>query len=175
MPYEDSKRNLEATYEHNVRSRVLVPIFAYPSLFRMRFKLPDDYDFTYFSDKEESVFKVNSTQDGSTVMPEEPFSIVDKTKLITSLGFKRFLIDFSNTKVTRSQIKAITLSMTKGQPLPGISRFNWKDGFYSPKQMEEYKAQNERAKAAANTPNSNPRGNGNGRRPNNKNYRGKRK
>ena len=175
MPYEDSKRNLEATYEHNVRSRVLVPIFAYPSLFRMRFKLPEDYDFTYFSDKEESVFKVNSTEDGSSVMPEEPFSIVDKTNLISSLGFKRFLIDFSKTKVTRSQIKAITLSMTKGQPLPGISRFNWKDGFYSPKQMEEYKAQNERAKNATSTPNSNTRGNGNGRRPNNKNYKGKRK
>ena len=38
--------------------------------------------------------------------------------------------------------------MTKGQPLPGISRFNWKDGFYSPKQMEEYKASAERAQAA---------------------------
>ena len=30
--------------------------------------------------------------------------------------------------------------MTKGQPLQGVSRFNWKDGFYSPQQMEEYKA-----------------------------------
>ena len=83
MPYENSRRNLEATYEANVRSRVLVPIFAYPALFRMRFKLPSDYDFTYFEDKEESVFKVNSTQDGSFVMPEEPFSIVDKSNFIS--------------------------------------------------------------------------------------------
>ena len=169
MPYEDSKRNLEATYEHNVRARVLVPIFAYPALFRMRFKLPD-YDFTYFNDKEESVFKLNSTEDGSTVMPEEPFSIADKTKIISQAGFKRFLIDFSNTKVTRSQIKAITLSMAKGQPLPGISRFNWKDGFYSPKQMEEYKAQNERAKANGTQPR--PSTNGKGAK---KNFKGKRK
>ena len=150
MPYENSRRNLEATYEPKVRSRVLVPIFAYPSLFRMRFKLPEDYDFTYFQDKEDSVFKVNSTNDGSYVMPEEPFSIVDKIKPITASGFKRFLIDFSKTKVTKSQIKAITLSMNKGQPLPGVSRFNWKDGFYSPKQMEEYKASNERAMAQKN-------------------------
>ena len=111
----------------------------------MRFKLPKDYDFTYFEDKEETIFKVNSTQDGSFVMPEEPFCITDKVDHITSAGFKRILIDFSKTKVSRSQIKAITTSMAKGQPLPGISRFNWKDGFYSPQQMEEYKAAAERA------------------------------
>ena len=144
MPYENSRRNLEATWEQNVRSRVLVPVFAYPALFRMRFKLPSDYDFTYFEDKEEKVFKVNSTPDGSFVMPEEPFSIVDKTAFIKQAGFKKILVDFSKTKVSRSQIKAITTSMSKGQPLPGISRFNWKDGFYSPQQIEEYKAANER-------------------------------
>ncbi len=147
MPYEDSRRNLEATWEQNVRSRVLVPVFAYPALFRMRFKLPSDYDFTYFEDKEEKVFKVNSTADGSFVMPEEPFCIVDKVQFIKSSGFKKILIDFSKTKVSRSQIKAISTSLAKGQPLQGISRFNWKDGFYSPQQMEEYKAANERRAA----------------------------
>lgn len=145
MPYENSRRNLESTYDEKVRSRVLVPVFAYPALFRMRFKLPSDYDFTYFEDKEETVFKVNSTPDGSFVMPEQPFSILDKVNFITSSGFKKILIDFSKTKVTRSQIKAITTSMAKSQPLPDISRFNWKDGFYNPQQMEEYKAAAERA------------------------------
>ena len=148
MPYENSRRNLEATWEPNVRSRVLVPVFAYPALFRMRFKLPSDYDFTYFEDKEEKVFKVNSTADGSFVMPEEPFCIADKVQFINSSGFKKILVDFSKTKVTRSQIKAITTSMIKSQPLQGISRFNWKDGFYSPQQIEEYKAANERLAAA---------------------------
>ncbi|MBR5400589.1 MAG: U32 family peptidase [Treponema sp.] len=158
MPYENSRRNLEATWEQNVRSRVLVPVFAYPALFRMRFKLPSDYDFTYFEDKEEKVFKVNSTADGSFVMPEEPFCIADKAAYIKSSGFKKILLDFSKTKVTRSQIKAITVSMAKGQPLNGISRFNWKDGFYSPQQMEEYKAANERrAQAKARSSGKNAR------------------
>lgn len=145
MPYENSRRNLESTYDEKVRSRVLVPVFAYPALFRMRFKLPSDYDFTYFEDKEETVFKVNSTPDGSFVMPEQPFSILDKVNFITSSGFKKVLIDFSKTKVTRGQIKAITTSMAKSQPLPDVSRFNWKDGFYNPQQLEEYKAAAERA------------------------------
>lgn len=145
MPYENSRRNLEATFDANVRARVMVPIFAYPALFRMRFKLPSDYDFTYFEDKEEKCFKVNSTIDGSFVMPEEPFSIVDKVNFINQAGFKRVLIDFSKTKVNRSQIKAISTSMIKAQPLPDVSRFNWKDGFYSPEKIEEFKAANERA------------------------------
>lgn len=150
MPYENSRRNLEATWDESVRSRVLVPVFAYPALFRMRFKLPSDYDFTYFEDKEETLFKVNSTVDGSFVMPEQPFSILDKVNFITSSGFKKILIDFSKTKVTRSQIKAIMTSMTKSQPLPDVSRFNWKDGFYNPQQLEEYKAATERAAARKN-------------------------
>ena len=144
MPYENSRRNLESTFDANVRSRVLIPIFAYPALFRMRFMLPEDYDFTYFEDKEEKVFKVVSSIDGSFVMPEEPFSITDKLNFIKQSGFNKFLIDFSKTKITRGQLKAIMSSITKGQPLQDCSRFNWKDGFYSPQQMEEYRLANER-------------------------------
>lgn len=142
MPYENSRRNLEATFDSSVRSRVLVPVFAYPTLFRMRFKLPADYNFTYFEDKEDSVFKTNSTKDGSFVMPEEPFSTLDKVQFIYNSGFKRILIDFAKTKVSRSQIKSVLTSLTKAIPLPDVSRFNWKDGFYSPKQMEEYRSSN---------------------------------
>ncbi len=138
-PYENSKKNLEGIYEPKVRDRVLLPVYAYPALFRMRFKLPKEYDFTYFSDKEEVAFKVNSTADGSFVMPEAPFSIVDKTSALQSEGFKRFLLDFSKTKVGRQEVKAVQLSLAKQKPLEGVSRFNWKEGFYtiSP---EDYKA-----------------------------------
>lgn len=148
MPYEDSRKNLEATYDLNVRSRVLVPVFAYPALFRIRFKLPDDYGFTYFSDKEEEKFKVVSSEDGSFVMPELPFSLLDKTELLSQSGFKKILIDFSKTKLSKGQIKNVSSSLFKKQPFPEVNRFNWKDGFYDPLQMEEYKASNERAAAA---------------------------
>ena len=39
-------------------------------------------------------------------------------------------------------------SLIKKQPLPEVSRFNWKDGFYNPEKLEEYKAAAERAAAA---------------------------
>lgn len=144
-PVENSYANLQATFEKNVRDRVLVTTYAYPTLFRMRFKLPKSYDFTYFTDKEEMEFKVNSTPDGSFVMPEAPFSIVDKIEMLDHEGFHRVLIDFSKTKVSRGELKLVKTAMLKKLPVPETSRFNWKDGFYSPERMEECRASNERA------------------------------
>nr|WP_318659563.1 peptidase U32 family protein [uncultured Treponema sp.] len=150
-PYENSRHNLEDTYDMPFRARVLVPVFAYPALFRMRFKLPKDYDFTFFSDKEGMNFKVNSTPDGSFVMPEAPFSIIDRADYLAGQGFKRILIDFSKTKVQKTHFKQVYSALIKKQSLPETSRFNWKDGFYSPEKLESYKAIDEmrREKKAA--------------------------
>ena len=81
-------------------------------------------------------------------MPEAPFSIVDKVETLNSSGFKRILLDFSRTRVTRQELKAITNSMLKKQAVSETSRFNWKDGFYNPEKIEIYKAMNEKAEAA---------------------------
>jgi len=145
-PLENSRQNLEATFDRPVRARSMITVFAYPALFRMRFKLPKPYDFTYFSDKEGMQFKVNSTPDGSFAMPENPFSIIDKVEFMHSAGFSRFLIDFSKTKVSKGLFKQVSNAFYKNQVLPETSRFNWKDGFYSAEQIEEYKAAAENEK-----------------------------
>ncbi|WP_191014106.1 peptidase U32 family protein [Treponema zioleckii] len=144
-PLENSWDNIKATYEMNVRDRVMITVYAYPALFRMRFKLPESYDFMYFKDKEEMIFKISTTSDGTVVMPENPFSVADKVSMLNTDGFNRILIDFSKTKLTRQEMKGITTSMLKKQPVPETSRFNWRDGFYNPERIEEYKAMNERA------------------------------
>ncbi|WP_318714237.1 peptidase U32 family protein [Treponema sp.] len=144
-PAENSERNLNDTFEtENERSRVLVSVFSYPVLFRMRFKLPKDYDFTYFSDKERMGFKVNSTDDGSFVMPEAPFSLLDKMDSLKTKGWKRQLIDFSKTKVTKGDIRGLLNLLQNHGYVDGCSRFNWKDGFYNPEKMEAYQAANAR-------------------------------
>ena len=130
-PLENSKDNLLETFSVEQRKRVLVTIFAYPALFRMRFKLPESYDFMYFSDRKGSFFKALSTPDGSFVLPENPFSITDKQNYLKSTGFSRFLIDLSKTDVKRNELKQIMSSFNSGKPLPETDRFNWKEGFYS--------------------------------------------
>ena len=149
MPFENSEKNLSETFENSgERSRVLVPVFAYPTLFRMRFKLPKDYDFTFFADKEGTSFKVNSTVDGSFVMPEAPFSIIEKMESLKSKGWKRQLIDFSKTKTSKSDLKDLMGLMNRRVHIDGSSKFNWKDGFYDPEKMEAYQASNARAAQA---------------------------
>ena len=148
-PAENSQDNLEECFEGKERSRVLVSVFSYPTLFRMRFKLPKDYDFTYFSDKESVGFKVNSTEDGSFVMSEYPFSLLDKMDVLKNRGWTHQLIDFSKTRVLKSDIKDMLSIIQKREFIPGASRFNWKDGFFNPEKMEAYKAISQQQKLNA--------------------------
>lgn len=151
-PAENSEKNLEAIFENSAeRSRVLVSVFSYPVLFRMRFKLPGDYDFTYFSDKEGMGFKVNSTPDGSFVMPEYPFSLLDKMETLKSKGWTHQLIDFSKTKILKSDIRNLVSIIQKHEFIEGASRFNWKNGFYNPEKMEAYQAAQARNAQASKT------------------------
>ncbi|WP_147615735.1 peptidase U32 family protein [Treponema pectinovorum] len=143
-PLENNRQNIIETFDKDVRERLLVTVYAYPALFRMRFRLPESYNFMYFWDKEEITFKVLSNKDGSVVMPEKPFSITEKYSQLQKDGIKRILIDFSRTKVTRAEVKTVLTSLIKGQVIPETSRFNWKDGFYNPEKMEAYKAAAER-------------------------------
>jgi len=131
MSYETSLKTLETIFEGAQRSRMMICLFSYPALFRMRFKLPEAYDFSWFADKEGMMFRALSTPDGSFVMPEKPFSIIDRTHHLRKLGFSRFLIDMSKTAVRRADIKVLMRALYKGEALPDTSRFNWKDGFYS--------------------------------------------
>lgn len=144
-PFENSRENLEETFDPKWRSRAFVTVFAWPTLFRMRFRLPASYDFSFFSDRQGGSFKALSTDDGSFVMPENPFSIADKAQAIRKTGFTRLIIDLSKTKLKKQEYRIIMDSIRKGTPLPDVSRFNWKDGFYDPDKIEEQKQMTERA------------------------------
>lgn len=138
-PIENSQKNLEEVYAPGMRKQVLIPVFAYPALFRMRFTLPKTYDFLYFSDKQGEAFKTFSTPSASFVLPEKPFSITDRIGALEKKGFDKFLLDFSHTEIERSEYRHIVNSCRKGIFLEDTSRFNWKEGFYDPVKIEARK------------------------------------
>lgn len=138
-PIENSQKNLEEVYAPGMRKQVLIPVFAYPALFRMRFTLPKAYDFLYFSDKQGEAFKTFSTPSASFVLPEKPFSITDRIGSLEKKGFDKFLLDFSHTEIERSEYRHIVNSCRKGIFLEDTSRFNWKEGFYDPVKIEARK------------------------------------
>ena len=138
-PIENSQKNLEEVYAPGMRKQVLIPVFAYPALFRMRFTLPKTYDFLYFSDKQGEAFKAFSTPSASFVLPEKPFSITDRIGSLEKKGFDKFLLDFSHTEIERGEYRHIVNSCRKGVFLEDTSRFNWKEGFYDPVKIEARK------------------------------------
>jgi hypothetical protein len=110
----------------------VVTIFAYPALFRIRSSLASLYDFSFFSDGRGESFQLVSSPESSLVLPEKPFSIVDKLPFLKEAGFTKFVVDFSGPPLKKRDYKDVMDAVKTGAPLPNTVRFNWKDGFYSP-------------------------------------------
>ncbi|MDR1948693.1 MAG: U32 family peptidase [Spirochaetaceae bacterium] len=144
-PPENNRQNLERTVEPGRRSCSFVTVFSYPPLFRIRENLGEIYDFRKFQDARGEGFRLicggkagdkaddgtDGRVDGSLVIPERPFSIVDKIPFLREAGFNRFIVDLSGPPLKKKDYKDIMAAVSSGSPLPNISRFNWKDGFYT--------------------------------------------
>ncbi|MDR2447609.1 MAG: U32 family peptidase [Treponema sp.] len=134
-PLENNRQNLERTFERQERSSVFVPVFAYPALFRIRSDLSPLYPWERFGDNQDEWFSLITERDEagageSLVIPETPFSIVDKIPFLREAGFRRFILDFSGPALKKKEYKTVMAAAQEGVPLPNASRFNWKDGFF---------------------------------------------
>ncbi|MDR0403769.1 MAG: U32 family peptidase [Treponema sp.] len=134
-PFENNRQNLEKTWPAG-RDRVFVTLFSRPSLFRIRPDLGPVYRFREFSGgKDENFFLVtDSSEQGASetlVVPEKPFSIVDKKPFLEKSGFRRFILDFSGfSSLKKHEYRNVMTAALEGRPLAGTLRFNWKNGFF---------------------------------------------
>jgi putative protease len=143
-PLENNRQNLEKTWPEG-RDRVFVTLFSWPSLFRIRSDLGSSYRFREFSGgNDEKFFLVAGTPSkqnaGETVViPEKPFSIVDKKPFLEKAGFRRFILDFSggtgsgSFPLKKHEYREVMTAALEGRPLAGTVRFNWKNGFFQEK------------------------------------------
>jgi putative protease len=143
-PLENNRQNLERTLsvvkperqERLLRALFFIPVFAYPPLFRIRADLGAVYDFGTFTgngavkSSDDEFFSLISDREGSQVIAQKPFSIVDKIPFLKEAGFRRFIIDLSGPPLKKNDYKEIIRAAENGTPLPRVSRFNWKNGFY---------------------------------------------
>lgn len=130
-PLEISRQNLYRLTEHLPATFFMPMIFAYPALFRIRSNLSSVYSEKRFADREGNVFQLEGRRDYSTVIPEKPFSLVDLVPNLKKQGFSRFIIDLTGADPARGLFRDIARAAEQFKPLPGTSRFNWKDGFWS--------------------------------------------
>lgn len=170
-PAESSQANIETVFAPELRPQVLLPLFSYSVLFRMRFTLPKSYNFLYFSDKQGETFRAFSTPSASFVLSDKPFSVVDRYHALQHHQFSRFLLDFSHTTVERRAYRFILQSLRSGTPLPDSVRFNWKEGFYDPQRVEELKQLGQKPAAERGTKNFGGRARKSGHAPSNRTNR----
>jgi putative protease len=130
-PFENSRQNLERTFDFKNRGNVFITVFAYPPLFRIQSDLHSIYDFNKFKDSRDAEFKMVTNKDNTLVFSDSPFSIVDKIPFLQSSGFKRFILDFSAFPLQKKFYKNIITYTKESMPVQGTSRFNWKNGFFT--------------------------------------------
>jgi putative protease len=141
-PPENNRQNLERTVEPGRRDLAFITVFAYPALFRIRADLRGIYRFEEFQDRRGERFRLIGAPGGasghsgdagagsSLVIPEQPFSIIDKIPFLREAGFARFILDFSGPPLKKKDYKDVMAALQAGTPLPHTGRFNWKDGFF---------------------------------------------
>lgn len=134
-PLENNRQNLERSIPVEVRPFCFVSLFAYPALFRIRADLTEFYEFNRFSDTRNENFLLVSHDSSSLVVPEQPFSIVDKVPFLKESGFSRFILDFSGPPLKKMDYRDVMNAFKNSQPLANTTRFNWKNGFYMPKEL----------------------------------------
>ena len=147
-PLENGRQNLDKTVDQWQRKGTIVTVFAYPALFRIRADLSPMYDFSDFTDGRGETFRLVTSSEGSLVVPEKPFSIVDKIPYLKEAGFGKFIVDFSGPALKKRDYKDVMDAAKTGAPLPNTQRFNWKDGFYSPQETASGAKNQERSAEA---------------------------
>ncbi len=134
-PYEIGKQNFLKVAE-SVPAKAWMPIvFSYPPLFRIRADLSRKYEWKRFTDREGLGYELVTGRDYSCVIPETPFSIVDRIPFLKKEGIGKFILDFSQIELQKPLYKQVAKAALEGRVLPETGRFNWKDGFWQPPEM----------------------------------------
>lgn len=130
-PLENNKRNLYQVQEHIKNQNIIVPIFAYPELFQIISRLDNHFHEKFLKDVQTDYeFSLEYGKEKITVLPEIPFSITDKVNDLKKRGFKKFFVDLTGMKVSKSLYREILQYISESRHMEQTCRFNWKDGFY---------------------------------------------
>ena len=129
-PLEINKKTLLSMSEQFNRSDIFVTIFTFPELFQLSKNYNKIFNFQRLADNTENLYDIVNSDDRSILVPEKPFSIIDKLPYLKKNGFNKFIIDFSYIKLQKNYYKNIMQSAERCEILTDVTRFNWKDGFY---------------------------------------------
>jgi len=136
-PLETSKKNfLESTQTFDSRN-FIITIFSFPKLFNINYPFSNYPD--YVTDNRDNGFFLIKNSQTMEVIPEKPFSILDKVPFLSKKGFNRFLIDLSDVNLSKNLYKNLVKILQQSGNVDKFERFNWKDGFFRNKEVYQKK------------------------------------
>ena len=130
-PLEISKQNFMRILEGVPPQAAFPIVFSNPQLFRIRGDLSAKYDSTTFLDRDKSAYFLRGKRDYNVLVPERPFSIIDRTPFLRKERIDKFILDLSNSDPAKGFFRDVAKAAAEARILPEASRFNWKDGFYN--------------------------------------------
>jgi putative protease len=130
-PLEISKQNLMRIAEAIPPGTFFPMVFSFPQLFTIRGDLAKTHGADQFTDRDGMGFTLNSRRDYNVLVPERPFSIIDRTPFLRKERIEKFILDLSNASPNRGFFRDIAKAAAEARVVPDASRFNWKDGFYN--------------------------------------------
>lgn len=137
-PLENNKRNAYLSTERFDRRDFFITVFSFPEMFQMKAPINKIYDDKTFTDNiNKYEFYMMEKGDTVSLMPQKPFSIIDKIPDLKKKGFDKFIIDLAFMETKKSYYKKIIRYANEGRIIEETSRFNWKDGFYRDKIEKE--------------------------------------
>ncbi|MCG8569554.1 MAG: U32 family peptidase [Spirochaetes bacterium] len=133
-PLEISKRNLYQTVDTFSADRFFITVFAFPELFQIKAPISfEPQNNTYYDKLNDYEFYLQKKSQHISLMPSQPFSIIDKIPDLEKKGFKKFIIDLAFMEQKKGYYKKIMRYAREGRVIEETTRFNWKDGFYQDK------------------------------------------
>ena len=134
-PLEISKKNfydLLAIFGANI---FILNIFTFPVLFQINANLKTHPDRLH--DIRNNNFYVIREKETTRVIPDVPYSLMDKQPLLTKNNIRKVIVDLCDVSLSKSDYKNLVKRLASNQNTEKFSRFNWNDGFY--RDEETYK------------------------------------
>ncbi|MBR6062503.1 MAG: U32 family peptidase, partial [Spirochaetales bacterium] len=127
-PLEISKKNFYDLLDIFGANIFILNIFTFPVLFQINANLKTHPDKLH--DMRNNNFFVIRENQTTRVIPDVPFSLLDKQPLLTKNNIRKVIVDLCDVSLSKSDYKNLVKRLASNQNTERFTRFNWNDGFY---------------------------------------------
>lgn len=82
-------------------------------------------------------FHIISNEEQTSIIPEAPFSIIDKVEYLEKENLRKYILDLSFMNINKNYYRTIMKAIENRNVVEKATRFNWKNGFFREKKNRD--------------------------------------